>query len=1187
MIPLVPTLALTLFSFISSAFVILHTVLPILPPHPLSRRVSPTQFGLPAFRTLSPVGKSHLWLASLDVVALSIFVWQVINESRGGAAGHGIASDPASSVRLWAVLTVRPICLLVISAITLLHVRSGHSVSFGAKHWLIWSPTLLLIAFSTAMAGVLSGAGLKSLFAGIIAFSTSTAVLSTITVGCLIRTLLVIKRNLESPRNESEPWSLVPQYQQPTFSVDEINTLRLRDDASWISSNQGSTRNSISWSFSTASQGRGRSHVRASPSLPTKPWVSASTSRSNTPVPANQRAVSPTSAGLSDPDPFRREPLPQFPRGRTGSDTSWITSTDGTHTTMSAWSFPTSEAAKQQRKTLPNPPAPVNDAAHRSSALATAQVLGGYGYSLEAEKGLISSSVPGIHIGVSTYCVIGWISLIWVPLCLSLPYLITSLRNGSTNYAVTIPLILSVTISAPILALNVIFCPIPIPIGLFESPTELPPHVNRGLAVLASFSPSKPSADNKTSCSRTLVESRRSRDVWLTNGDAVDGKGKFGRAFGMLSPTPKLSMLPPDLEDERGRTTPLLPLQSPDSPVRHPPQPQPQPEPHPQPQPMGPTDYSRIRKDSKASSCYSSGEDSVAFQGRIMVAQRHYSALAQTVIVSASSDKHTSQSPSFLVSATTGIDVTKPRASNHLRTRSIASVDNPRASASISESYPIGAPPSAPLPPTPLSVRKVRQEATTAHKKSYSSGFSFNPVGDMNDIDELTASVLPLLVPGLKIGNSNAQASTSEESRDESWSSTDRTAFQNLSSGTDSTGASARHPPLSYRTRAGPSRDQRIRFSMPVPSLGGDGLHSLRTQNPSNQGSARYTANHPFAVPSNVEIGKRNTVFGSDSVPNTIPYLKGQRQHEGEEYPRLALSRALSTRSLGLRPEVPHGVGTARSSITTIHDLPPSAASSATLFDFEPGMGGSSPQAESTPQNRFSGSSFSDVPVHVKGGHPMSRSTAEQPRPRSRSSIVYIKSDSRNMSGPSPEIQPQPPVRPLVPRSRPNSHQRNSVINQSAPVPRTGLRHLSLLQDRSINVTVAGGAGDHDGQSHNRHSSDTATVGPTKPLVLWKKSKQAILASKQASSSSSSTTAGNQNAEAPRPGSSTSTSSSSSASAGSSRHKNLKSLTLVRSETSKMRGILRQSEVLPKLVLQPPSDSDGKSIKTLRLSDEM
>jgi hypothetical protein len=39
-----------------------------------------------------------------------------------------------------------------------------------------------------------------------------------------------------------------------------------------------------------------------------------------------------------------------------------------------------------------------------------------------------------------------------------------------------------------------------------------------------------------------------------------------------------------------------------------------------------------------------------------------------------------------------------------------------------------------------------------SHKKSFSSNYSFNAVEDVNEIDALTAGVLPLLVPGLTLG---------------------------------------------------------------------------------------------------------------------------------------------------------------------------------------------------------------------------------------------------------------------------------------------------------------------------------------------------------------------------------------------------------------------------------------------------
>ena len=63
----------------------------------------------------------------------------------------------------------------------------------------------------------------------------------------------------------------------------------------------------------------------------------------------------------------------------------------------------------------------------------------------------------------------------------------------------------------------------------------------------------------------------------------------------------------------------------------------------------------------------------------------------------------------------------------------------------------ISPPPSFPLPPTPPNVRAARL-AMLAHKKSFSSGVSLNQIDDINEIDAMTAGVLPLLVPGLKVG---------------------------------------------------------------------------------------------------------------------------------------------------------------------------------------------------------------------------------------------------------------------------------------------------------------------------------------------------------------------------------------------------------------------------------------------------
>ncbi|KAI5981476.1 hypothetical protein EDD15DRAFT_2332974, partial [Pisolithus albus] len=63
----------------------------------------------------------------------------------------------------------------------------GRFVSFGAKQWMIWTPTLLLSVTSTAVAA-----------------SSTTSVPSTAAFGRLVITLISIRRNLSSPRTNRQ-----------------------------------------------------------------------------------------------------------------------------------------------------------------------------------------------------------------------------------------------------------------------------------------------------------------------------------------------------------------------------------------------------------------------------------------------------------------------------------------------------------------------------------------------------------------------------------------------------------------------------------------------------------------------------------------------------------------------------------------------------------------------------------------------------------------------------------------------------------------------------------------------------------------------------------------------------------------------------------------------------------------------
>lgn len=443
--PAVAALTLAFLSFFSSGFIILRIIIPILPPHPLSKRVAPVslsigfsiyisyvtsqaEFGLPNFRKLSPADKAHVWLASLDMVALAIFVWQVVNEARGGPSGLASASDTTSSIRLWTILTIRQTMLLVIVGLTLLHVRLGRPISFGRKHWVLWAPSLVFVTTSTAMTGIFSSIGVRSLFLGLIAYSSTITAITLTSFTFLLTTLFVIKHNLNAINEEMNSWPPVRETLEkprPSFATEDIDGLR--ETGSWISSNSSTSSRHCSisaWSFSTqnsahpSSNSHGRPHAGGHHSVPAKSayWFGADSREEIPPVPPLPLPYSRASPCMADPDPFRRD----TPRPRLGSQTSWLTSSDGSRSTMSAWSFPTTT------KNEPSIYTPSMRGCHISSTLVSqsidpvlggAQVLGGYGFKpSQVEKAVpLCSSPPCSALDVSLIRNVGWFLFILVP----------------------------------------------------------------------------------------------------------------------------------------------------------------------------------------------------------------------------------------------------------------------------------------------------------------------------------------------------------------------------------------------------------------------------------------------------------------------------------------------------------------------------------------------------------------------------------------------------------------------------------------------------------------------------------------------------------------------------------------------------------------------------------------------------
>ncbi|TFY64480.1 hypothetical protein EVJ58_g2587 [Rhodofomes roseus] len=1187
MIPLIPALALAFLSFLSSAFVILRIIIPILPPHPLSRRVRPSEFGLPDFRSLSPADKSHVWLAVCDVISLILFTWQVVNEYLSASKDYDAASDPASAVRLWLALTLRQTCLFVVALLTLVHVRMGRSVALGKSHWMVWAPTVLLVVTGTAISAVLAATNVPSFFIGLFAYSTTISVASTVAFGCLMGTFVMIRRNLAALNDIRDPWppaTGVEEKPRPSFATEDIDALK--DGSSWITSRASSRRESISaFSLSTHHSARpSNGSVRimqnpmgtaSHPSIPPKSsfWFNPATPYSNgrdSPVPPVPPLPSPyrhapdcLDSLHNNPDPFRRAETPVElgcePRDRLGSQTSWLTEPSTYQPSMSAWSFPATRPGSPPM-TSPSTPNPETGLLPSTTARSTpvmteTPVLGGYGYDAEkVQASMTYSSACDVDVSVSR--TIAWLVSIWVPFVFSTPYLlISNLSSPVASSAVSILFVLSVTMSSPLLALHVLCrSPLPMPSGLFDSYSEPPSAANRAPSP-TSLAPSfKFSHEYKRSGSVTVVEGRRSGDVWVSNGDAVDGKGKLQRAVGLLQPVPKLSVLPMHDAVPEPELTPPLPIQNAEDSPTIPPTPQ--------SENYAEFGQHRTRKESKASSYYSGASADAHLQSQIMMAQKHYSTLAMTMVVPPSPDRRASLDDAAAEAAATGVEATPKeasRTSQHLRTRSVTSIKDPRET-----HFPMSPPPSLPLPPTPPSMRELRerQAKILTHRKTQSHAssvidYSFRPVEDVNgtEIDALSAGVLPILVPGLTVGSDVRVREWTWDSPASIMSRTSSkyTKLWKTSKGRQDVpfemgGISSEfsspelHSTPPARRAKTMQRDRKIsahkRNHFSLPSVGKEGLHALsmwrNELNLAIEGAVRhYTA----ATTSDSNGNRRNTVYGGEMPNNATSalnmvdereeLLRPKSSADAEEREKTAV-RPFSTGTFGQPPptpdDVPANVNTARNSLATLitaldQELrvppPSSAASDVTLFDFDTTNG---PVAESTPHEskaRSRPSSYQPPPPVPQ--LPMGAKSSR------RSSIIYIKSDENSPPESKPAAAASKPisqwpsraVKPLVPKSRAHKVAKDSF--DVVPGSPQGLRPLSLLQDRDVN----------------------SPAKDTRALSIGKKNKHV-----------------NDENAGPHP-----------------KARGLKPLRLGRKDTTKERAALRKTETLPDVIVRPPSQS--------------
>jgi len=315
-------------------------------------------------------------------------------------------------------------------------------------------------------------------------------------------------------------------------------------------------------------------------------------------------------------------------------------------------------------------------------------------------------------------------------------------------------------------------------------------------------------------------------------------------------------------------------------------------------------------------------------------------------------------------------------------------------------------------------------------------------------------------------------------------------------------------------------------------SLGKGGIHSPSVWSAHTRGAiedkvARYKYS---TIPSDVEVGWRNTIFGAESVPSTTPLIQVQEYLEDQDdvnflnpFGEADFSRATS--ACTLRVDICDELDHARNSLVG------SAASAVTLFEDDDTDFASGPVAESTPHNSFTEKRAHRQPLSLRK------------HTHKRSGIVYIKSEKSmdDVVTPPDAVSttatrwPSLAIKPLAPKvnklQRKVSNVSSILTGTKSDSHKASLHPLTLLQNRGANAVIS-----------------STTMNETRPLSCGKKQKQPKAVRENADENSD-------------------------PSSGSHRRK-LKPLKLARSETSKIRGILRQTEILPQVIVRPPSETE-------------
>lgn len=364
---------------------------------------------------------------------MAVFVWEAFSQwsfDSSSESWTGSASNSSvrsrSAARLWLALTLRQTCLLIISALILVHVRRRRSVSLGYAHCFLWVPLLFFAIVSTVAAGLFAHTMSGSFLIGYIVYSSTTAVLNTVIFGSLIGSLIIIKRslaNFDRARNFKPPSGEPTTAEKPRLDLATEDIDAIREGSLWIASAASSRRrrDGPSSAHTPHSTSSSRAHTTQNiatssdqTTLPQVPFpflppqgIHSSTSTRN---PSPHRGD--THANDFGYAPFRtrtqslRAAAAAAAALTVSSQGSWISSSLGARPTLSSWSYPT------QRSNPPN---------RAQSAVEDPIALAGERYApsaVQAERGAASpaSTARSQEIEISMLRILAWLAGVWAPL---------------------------------------------------------------------------------------------------------------------------------------------------------------------------------------------------------------------------------------------------------------------------------------------------------------------------------------------------------------------------------------------------------------------------------------------------------------------------------------------------------------------------------------------------------------------------------------------------------------------------------------------------------------------------------------------------------------------------------------------------------------------------------------------------